>query len=304
MSSSKRSIPLRTIALWLLVLDAFGYAVLGANSRLLSIGFAPMTQVYVRISIGFLLSLLFFGKHLRLKKIKQIQKQDVFWLLVMGMVGYSLSVWFITLASLNAKLVNASIIYAAIPFVVYLYSFFLLKEKIQKKVLLLLFVSLYGIGVVASKSFLPQISTMGIGELFALISVFAGGWWSVGRKKMSDDLNNKEITVLTMLIAAIFGMIIAFMKGETLSLTAFTIPSVIIGIIIGAILNLGLTFIENFSFKHVNAVLGNQIIMTSSVFSLILGFLIYQESISFPEIVGGVIIFVSVWLANSLLPTD
>lgn len=303
-SQKNKKIPLKTLALWGLILDAFGYAVLGVNSRLLNVGFEPMTQVYVRISIGFLLSLLFFGKDLRLKKLQTIPKNDICWLLVMGTLGYSIGVWLITLANLDGKLVNAAVIYAVIPLVVYVYSFFLLKEKLRANVILLLLVSLYGVSVVASKSFIPNISSMGVGELFAFLSVLASGWWSVGRKKMSNHLNNKEITVITMFIAAVSGILIALMKGESLNLQAFTIPSVIVGIAIGAVLNLGLTFLENFSFKYISAVLGNQLIMTSTIFSLLLGFIFYRESVSLIEVVGGVIIFVSVWVANSLLSTE
>lgn len=297
-------VPTQALAVWGLVGVAFGYAVLGVNSRLLSVGFEPMTQVYVRIAVGLLLSLLLFNKQIRIEKIKTVPRSDLFWLSIMGVVGYSLGVWFITLANLNAKLVNAWIIYSTIPFVVYAYSYFLLKEKIRPKVIALLLVSLYGISVVASKSLIPQVSAFGMGELFAFLSVLAGGWWSVGRKKVSNYLNNKEITVITMFIAALTGLIIALVKGEELILSAFLLPQVIVGIMIGAVLNLILTYFENFSFQHINVVLGNQILMSSIIFSLILGFLLYNEQPSPVEILGGILIFVSVWFANKLLTTE
>jgi drug/metabolite transporter (DMT)-like permease len=295
---------LRTLALWALFIDSFGYAALGANSRLLNIGFEPMTQVYVRVMVGFLISFVLFRKQIRIQTIKLIPRKDVFWLLMMGVFGYALSVWFITLANLTTKLVNASIIFSTVPFVVYIYSYFLFKEKIKIKAILLLILALYGVAVVSSKSLIPNVSHLGWGELFAFCSVLAAGWWSMGRKKLSDTLNNQEITVLTMLIAAITGMAIALMKGEPLSLHSFTVPTVLIGVGIGAILNILLTFVESFSFKHINAVLGNQILMTSSVFSLILGFVFYHENVSVPEIIGGIFIFISVLWANTLLETD
>lgn len=302
--TAAKTLSLRNLALWGLFLDAFGYAVLGVNSRLLSTGFEPLTQVYVRIAIGFLLSLVIFNKHIRLPKLKTMPKSDVFWLIVMGTLGYSISVWMITLANLSAKLVNASIIFASIPLVVYVYSYFLLKEKLRWKVILLLFVALYGIVVVASKSFLPHIESFGKGELFAFLSVLAGGWWSLGRKKMSEHLNNQEITVLTMLIAAVSGAAIALLKGEPLPLQSFTLLPVIIGVAIGAVLNIGSTFLENFCFSHLNVVLGSQILMTSSIFALVLGFLLYHEVVSLPEVLGGILIFASVWWGNRLLPNE
>jgi drug/metabolite transporter (DMT)-like permease len=299
-TSPKSPLTPRTLAMWGLVLVALGYSVLGANSRLLNQGFQPITQVYVRIFVGFFLSLIFFGRSIRMDIIRKTSRNDWLWLSIMGILGYSVGVWMITLANLNAKLVNSAVIYATIPFIVYIYSFFLLKEKFRWALIGLLVIALYGISVISSKSFIPAIGQFGIGELFAFLSVLASGWWSVGRKKLSDHLNNKEITILTMLIAGLTGVVIAVIKGETLSLHSFTLPTVLIGIAIGAVLNFGLTFLENFSFKNIDAVLGNQIIMLSTLFSLAIGFVFYGERITFPEVIGGLLIFLSVLWGNVL----
>ncbi len=291
----------KSLAILGLLTVAFGYSVLGVNSRLLSQGFEPMTQVYVRIVLGFLLSLILFRKKLRLQQIKTAPLNDWFWLGVMGVVGYALNVWMITLANLNAKLVNSAVIYATIPFIVYAYSFFLLKEKIKPKLIFFLAIALYGITVVTAKSFLPQLDSFGIGELFALLSVFSGGWWSVGIKKLSSHLNHQEITSLTMLIAAVAGFVIAMGKGEALTWQSFYLPRVILGLVIGAFLNVILTFFENFSFKYLDIVFGNQLLMTSTLFSLALGFIFYHEVVSIVEILGAGLIVFSVWQANKLL---
>lgn len=291
----------KTLAIFSLLLTALGYAVLGANSRLLSQGFAPMTQVYVRILIGFVLSLLLFGKKIRLHRIKTAPKSDWFWLLIMGVVGYSVGVWLVTLSNLTGKLVNTAVIYATIPFVTYGYSYVLLREKIRPKLLSWLVVALIGIAIVAGKSFTPRLENFGVGELFAILAVLAAGWWSIGIKKLSSHLNNQEITSVTMLIAAISGATIALCMGERLTMQAFTLPAVWLGIAIGAVLNVVLTFFENFSFKHLNVVFGNQILMTGTLFSLVLGFLFFNETISFPEVIGAFLIVISVWQAKKLL---
>lgn len=292
---------LRNYAVASLVGVAFGYAVLGMNSRLLNQGFEPATQVYVRILLGFLLSLVVFKNKININNIKSTPKRDIFWLFVMGVVGYSGSVLFATVATINAKLVNASIIGATVPFIVYIYSFLFLKEKADPRLFINLLPALYGVSIVSSKSFIPNFSNFGTGELFAILSVLALGWWSFGRKMLSDHLNTPEVTVITMIIAGLTALFVAVLRGEDISLQAFTLPPVIIGIIIGAGLNLGLTFLETFAFKNINLVFGNQILMTSTVFSLILGIVFYQEYISISEVIGGLIILFSVWRANKLV---
>ncbi len=296
-------IPKRTLAILALIGTAFGYSVLNLNTRILAIGFAPMTQVYVRVGFGFLLSLIVFRREINIKKFKKIPKSDWFWLSMMGVVGYAACVWFATLAALNTKLVNAAVIGATGPFIVYIYSFFLLKEKIRPRILGLLFIALYGISVISARSFVPAISGFGIGELFALLSVAALGFWSIGIKKLSNYLQPKEITIIVMGIAMLSSMFIALLRGEPLDLHSFTMPSIWLGIAIGAGLNFGLTFLENFAFKNIDVVFGNQLLMLSTIFSMINGYLFYQELVTFPEFVGGLLIVISVLGANKILKT-
>ena len=296
---SPRAYSARTLAIFSLLGVALGYSVLGMNSRLLNVGFAPATQVYVRVLLGFVLSLIAFHKSIRLPQLFTIPTKDTVWLLLMGIFGYAGSVMFATLASLHTKLVNASIIGATVPFVVYLYSYIFLKEKIRPVILLNLCFALYAIAMIAAKSYLPNIENMGIGEVYALISVLSLGWWSIGRKKLSNHLNDKEITVVTMLIAGTTCLLAALAMHEPLTLNAFTLQPVIIGITIGAVLNLVLTYLETFAFNNINLVFGNQLLMTSTIFSLIGGMLFYKEFISVPEIIGGLIILSTVWYTNT-----
>lgn len=302
-STKRTSTPhsLRTLAIFSLIGVAFGYAVLGMNSRLLNVGFAPATQVYVRVLLGFVLSIIFFGKNLRINRLRTIPKQDTIWLLLMGVFGYAGSVLFATLASLNTKLVNASVIGATVPFVVYIYSYFFLKEKIRWPLLINLVLALYGITIIAAKSLTPTLENFGIGEVYAVLSVLSLGWWSIGRKMLTDHLHDKEITVVTMLIAGLTCLLVALIQGEPLVWHAFTLPPVIIGITVGAILNLALTYMETFAFKNINLVFGNQLLMTSTIFSLIGGMIFYKEFITMPEIIGGLIILSTVWYANTLV---
>lgn len=292
---------IRTLSIAALITTAAGYSLLGVGSRLLDAGLEPMTQVYLRILLGWLLAVVLFHSNIRWDVVRQTSRHDWFWLLIMGVVGYSVSVFFLTLGNLNAKLVNASVIYATIPFVVYAYSYVLLREPISPRLIVLLLLSLLGIGMISSHSFVPTISGFGKGEAFVLIATFLAGWWSVGRKMLSERLNNTEISLIVMAIAWISGLILALVKGESLEWSAFTMPSVQIGLVIGASMNIVATFFENFAFKHLDVVFANQLLMSSTVFSLVLGWLLYQEYISWPELLGALLIVVSVYGANRVL---
>ncbi len=284
-----------------LAIVAFGYVLLNIAARLMNEGLEPMTQVYLRIGIGFVLSLLIFKKKLSWKNIYSTSKKDWLILGIMGTVAYSIAVYFITIGAIKASLLNVSIIYSTIGFFVYFYSLLFLKSKFDPKSLFLVFTTFIGLVFISGKSFVPKLDGFGIGEIYVLVSAALMGGFSIGRKLLSKQLNNQEITTVVMLIAFISGLLIAIVKGESFpTVAAFTVP-VIVGLLIGAVLNILVNYLENYAFEHIDVVLGNQILLIESLFSLVIGVLFYKEIISFPEVVGALTILISVYWSNKIL---
>ncbi len=121
----------------------------------------------------------------------------------------------------------------------------LLKDKFNFKKFCFVLLSIYGVSILSFKSLIPNVNLYELGELYAVISVFFWGFWSVGRQKLSDYLNNSEISVLVMFIAGISTFIFSVIKGESLNMSAFSIPIVLVGLLIGVFLNIFATFLEN-----------------------------------------------------------
>lgn len=281
-----------------LIFVAFFYTLLNITVRLMNQGLANMTQVYLRVFLGLLIGMLVFGRKIKLTKLRTVNRRDWFWLLLMGTIAYSVPIYFLTMASLNTKLVNVSVIYAIIPFVVYVYSYFFLKEKIKPMLILLIAVSIYGVAIVSTKKLIPTFSQLNLGDLYAFVAVLFAGFWSLSRKMLSNKLNNQEISLVVMFFAALSGFIIALVKKETLNSQAFFNYQVLLGLCLGSVLNITSTYFENFAFGNINIVIGNQVLMLESLFSLILGLMIYREMVVWPEIVGAGLILVSVYISN------
>lgn len=288
----------RSLSIGALVVVAGAYSLLSVGSRLLSQGFQPMTQVWLRIAIATIILIAIFWKKLRWNRVLSMPLQDTIVLLIMGTVGYSIAVYFVTLGAIHAKLVNVAVIFASVPFFSYLYAFFFLRKSFNGKLIALLLLSLIGIAFVATKSFIPQLETFGKGEWFTLLATATMATFFVGRKLLSDHLNTSEITITAMTIAAVSGLLIALLRGETVSITAFSNLSVLLGLAIGVGMNVLVNPIEIYAFKHLDAVVGSQILLLETVFSLLLGYLLYREFITLPEIVGGAIVIGSVYVAN------
>lgn len=113
---------LKQKAIAALCVVAFSYALLSVSVRLLSTGFGPFTQVYLRIGLGCLLTAIIFYKKIRFAKLLKISPRDWFFLFIMGSIGYGWSVDFVTLGTLHTKLLDVAVIASTTPF--FIFSFF------------------------------------------------------------------------------------------------------------------------------------------------------------------------------------
>lgn len=290
----------RNLAIVSLVAVAFGYSVLSVVSRWLSLGYEPFTQVYLRLLGAIVMAGYLFRKKIRWSKIKNIPKSDYKPLLVMGVFGYGLMVYFVSLGALNTSLLKVSIIMAMVPFFSYIMGIFYLKDKFDMKVTLLALLSLYGVGVLAGNSLLPNVSGFGKGELFVLISAFLLATYSIGRKLLSDHLNNQEITMVVMTLAFATTFLLAVINGEKMVLGNIMIPLVFVGFVLGSTLNIVCTFLESYAFSRLEVVVGNQILLMENLFSPILGYFLYNEGVGIFQLIGASVIVVGAYLNNKL----
>lgn len=292
------------LAVWALIAVAVGYALLNLAIRLMADAFEPLTQTYLRIFLGLFIALVIFRNKLRPRVIKKLPRRDWLVLLLMGVVGYSVGVGLITLGAINAKLVNVSVLTSTIPFFVAIYSYFALRKKVSRQMLILLMLSFVGAAMVATKAFPPVIDSLGFGEVCILLASAAFAWYSVGRKLLSDRLNNYEISVLTMAIAAVSALIFALVAGESLNLAGFLDPMVLLGLAIGAGFNIIASMFENFAFQHINAVAGSQLLLIENAVAPLFGYFFYSELVGGFELLGAAIIIVSVLMVSRLQTED
>lgn len=281
-------------AAWALVAVAVGYALLNVSIRLMDDGFGPFTQTYLRILLGAVLGYFIFRKRIRPSVVKKTSLRDWLVLLLMGVVGYSVGVMFVTLGALNTKLVNVSVLTSMIPFFVAIYSFFVLRKKTSYYLIILLVTSFIGAAMVATKTFPPVIDNIGLGEVFVLLSAAAFAWYSVGRKMLSDRLNNYEISIITMAVAAVTSLTVAMFAGESLNPVAFLNPLVMLGLAIGIGFNIIASLFENFAFQHISVVVGSQLLLLENAFAPLMGYLLYAEVFGWYETAGAFLIIGSV----------
>jgi drug/metabolite transporter (DMT)-like permease len=294
----------KSLALFSLGFVSFLYVLSSVAVRFLSFGFQPFTQVYVRMGLAFLLSLIVFGNSISLKRCKKISRNDWLLLIGMGTIGYGLAVDFVTLGVLHTKLLNVAVMGSTVPIFTFIYSLIFLRKHTSKILLLLIIISIYGVCVIATKSLIPVLSNFGIGEIYALLFAAGLGGYSICRRFLSKSISSKEITMIVIFFSFLSSLIVALIMRESISVGSFSKPIVLLGLGMGVAFNIINTQLENFSFKYVKPVIGTQFLLLENVFAPVLGYIIFGERVLPIEIFGAIIIIACVLLANKYSPAE
>ena len=203
------NLSLKQRAILALSIGAFSYAMLSVVIRLMNAGFGPFTQVYLRIGLGCLLTAIVFYRKIRFKMFIAVSKRDWFFLLLMGVVGYGLSVDFATLGTLKTKLLDVAVMASTTPFFIFFFSILIFHKSFRKYLFLFVLIAFYGVCVLATKSLTPTITQFGIGDFYVLLFALGFGFYIYGRKMLSSQLNTYEIAVITMAIAFLVSFLVA-----------------------------------------------------------------------------------------------
>lgn len=279
-----------------LVLLSLVFASMGLFARYLSTGFLLLQQVYLRIFAAFLLSLIFFRKDIHFEKLRKISTKEWALLFFRSIAMYVFGVTLFTQAIIVTKYSNVSFI-GALPTVALL-GIILLKEKLTFHKLVLILSAFIGVILIAVKDY-SHLFAWGNGELLAFISTFAFSLSYIGRKWHTSVLNNQEITVLTFLISFIITVLLSLALGQGIP-TAGWNWSLFIAVAGAGLFNVINMFLTNYGFQKVEAILASNILTLESVLAIVLGFLFYKEIPIAKELIGGVVITLSVLGMNKV----
>jgi drug/metabolite transporter (DMT)-like permease len=279
-----------------LILLALVFASMGLFARYLSTGFLLFQQVYLRMLVAFIVGYLVFHKQINLSKYKKLPIKE--WLIIiLRAVSYSLfGIILFTQAIIITKYSNVSFI-SSLPMTAVL-GFVLLHEKFSYKKLALILLAFAGVILISVKDY-SNIFDWGKGEILTLISTVFFSLSYIARKWQSDQLNNKELTVINFFVAFIAVFIVSILKGDGLPIFGWH-WGLLLAVIGAGIFNIMNVFLTNYGFQKVEAVLASNILTLESVFAVVLGFLFYKEIPMAKELFGGFVIALSVIGMNKL----
>lgn len=275
---------------------AFTYASFGFFTRYLSLSFGFFQQLYLRILAGLIIGFLMFGKNFYFSKLKKITRAEWFLLVFRAVSYYLLGATLFNKAILLTKISTVSFI-SSLPITAIL-GFLILKEKINFKKILFLFLSFIGVVIISVKD-LSNIFIWGNGEILALLSVIFVSLSIVFRKYQTKLLNNIEITQIHLFIAFIFILVSSLITREGLPIANWN-GNVFLIILLSGLANVLMIFFTNYGFEHVKTSIASNILTLEMFFAVLIGLLFYREIPSLKEIIGGILILFSVIQMNKI----
>lgn len=294
----------KKIAIVYLIISAFLYVLFGVGIRLIDTAMTPALGIILRLTLSACLYILLFYRYINIKRLLQLDKSDYLYLLLMGTLGYSVYILFISHGTLATTLFGVAVALGITPIWTYILSIIFLKYKFSIKVSGLLLLAIVGVAIMSSGS-IASVQNLNFfndkGFLLVSVAALLGAIYAILRNRLSDNLNNHEVSFMILLIAAIGSIFLLFTEETKIIYDNLLTFKLIFGIVLGASLNIATAYLLNYSFKNINVVLGEQLLLLENVFAIIIGFLFYNESITFTQIIGAMLIIISGYYISKYL---
>ncbi len=279
-----------------LVVLAFGFAGIAIAVRYLSSFFTLYQQLYLSVGTAFILSVMFFPRTITFRRLVKVPLRD--WQIMLGrvIVGYLVGGALYRSSLVLTKISNVTFI-QAIPFAA-VFGWLLFKEKPTLQKLALVAVAYLGVVIVSVKDF-SLVSGFGLGELYSIISSAAFSISYLARKWQTNFLNDKEITQILLFLATLILFATSVVKGEGSPVIRSDAP-LLLSVFLTGFFNVLNIYLINYGFSRVRAVVASNVLTLEAIFAVVLATIFYKEFPNLRELIGGLLIIVSVIQMNNL----
>lgn len=253
---------------------------------------SPILLCLIRFGIS---TLLLFVYRLFQKEKVHIEKKDMKNIILSALLGISI---YYVLENIGLSYTSASmtsLIEAAYPALTVLVGIFIYHEKTNKRMLAGIAISICG--VVILTGFSSSESSGMFGNILLLVDGILWGFYNYLVQKIPDHYDSITVTFYQMLFGTIglFPLVLL----ETPVCTNVT-PAVIIAILyLSAGCSVLALLLYNYGLKGLSASHASALMNVMPIFGIILSAVILQESITFNQIIGGIIIMIGVLISTS-----
>ena len=244
------------------------------------------------------LSVVVFYPHIDFHKFLVLPKREWGIIIFRALVGSVLAVSLYTLAAREAKIGIVAFM-QVVPSTALL-GIILFHERVSRARLATILLAFAGAALVVVNNF-GDLKGVNTGAFWSLISGMLFGLQFVTRKWHSKALNNQELTVAIIGTGFVMNYLVSLVLYHHFFVTTTGWdPQFVLMLLLAACLGVANIFLINYGFEHVSAVIAGNILSLEEVFGALFGFLIYRETLSPRDIIGGLIILGAVIFTNEL----
>lgn len=280
----------QTRGITVLFITAALYGLYGVYARLIALQFEVFTQNWVRnifvLAVTVILIFLFR------KRWKKIAKKDIPW--ISGWILCDILFVIALFISFNNLSIGMALflLYAGSTIAGYFAGTVFLKEKLTKLKIAAILLSLIGLlFVYGGQINSPQIVFLLLGFLTGIL----GGLWFVLPKLISHEYPKLQLIALDAVGILLVNFFLAQLFNQAVPPLALSLAWV--GIFLYGITQIVGDLLIIYGFRLVEAHVGSLILPLEAIFGVLFAFLFFQETLSFPTVVGGILI-----LSGAFLP--
>ncbi len=274
-----------------LVLAACCYASMGVLIRALIVDFGPFWQTFLRLIVSTLITLLIVV--IAKKSFVLKHTSDYFIMLFMGIVGYGFQIMLFTLSLYHNTIGNTLFIFSAYPIFTAFLAYFILKEKITKR----LIIASMLLSCVLLLLFDPNnLMKYFLGNTYALLACLTFAAYVICSRILTKRGNSPETVTLWSVALAAITSGTAAIGFETFSFDFQ--PISLFYLLVFGLLNAGAFNLINKGFATVNAGVGTMVLLLEPLIGSLLGLLIFHEIPSVIFMIGAVIMIITIYIAT------
>lgn len=270
-----------------LVVLTFIYGLTAVMARYFSTDLGVFTQWYLRFFFALLLMTLVLRKKIRFNALLHVSRREHLLVAVRGLVGFVLAAGLYALSTQYTTIASVAVM-QVVPTTA-IFGWLLLREHVALRKGLLIAASFVGAALVAMKSGLQL--HFGAGEMLSLVSGALFSLTFVLRKKQTGELNNYELAFLTTAYGFAGNYIAHAITNRELLPDFGGIGSSMWLLLIGAgLLSVFMSLLASYGFEHVKATTASIILDLELVFGVVLGYLLYAETMTLQQTIGALVI--------------
>lgn len=273
-----------------LLLTGLIFGSFGIWIRLLNRELTSFQQIALRNFIGLILSvilILIFKHKWEFKKVNKLS-------LLLYAFSYPIAVIFYVFAFLNAKIATVTFAFYAISYLVtFILGTFYFKDKLTLPKILGLVLAAIGL-IFLSYPF--SLAILNLGLVYAMVSGLFDSGTNTFRRLISGKVDRFVLVAIQMLAGVVVAsvLLLIYKQPFPIFLSSGTLG---IALIFGFLL-MSVSFLTLIGFQNFDLGLGTIVMSSELLFAPLFAFLVFRETLSTFELIGGIFILFGIIVAN------